>query len=265
MNQNTILKGKALKRAMECKDAIRITGNIPLITDTTELITPDIAREMLEKNKHNRPINWKKVEEYAKIMAAGLWTLHSQGIILDAHGNILTGQKRLWAVIYSGVSVLFRISRGCPANTAHLLDRGTPQTGRDLATRSTERKHSPVESSMARAIAFLRGHKSLNPDILADIMVKKEKAFSSILEITKGTKKTKAVLMVLAALNFITDDPEILAAMAAKVNIISDELTRELRPTSAEACWGKGVAFVMALEQARKCVERNIANRGKAT
>ena len=38
---------KAMRRAAMTKDAIRISGDVPLITDTTELITPELAQEML--------------------------------------------------------------------------------------------------------------------------------------------------------------------------------------------------------------------------
>ena len=91
-----MIKGKALRKALETKEAYRLTEDIPLIIDTTEWITPETAQEMLKRNKHNRPVNWNKVEEYADIMAGGQWQLHAQGIILDCDGNILTGQKRLW-------------------------------------------------------------------------------------------------------------------------------------------------------------------------
>ena len=74
---------KALRRALETSDALRVNANVPLIVDRTELITPEIAREMLKKNQRNRPINWTKVDEYAAIMKAGKWELHAQGIILD--------------------------------------------------------------------------------------------------------------------------------------------------------------------------------------
>lgn len=46
------LKGRSLKRALETKDAARLLdGDIPLITDTTELITVEKAQELLKKNK----------------------------------------------------------------------------------------------------------------------------------------------------------------------------------------------------------------------
>lgn len=247
-----MLKGKALRRALETKDAIRVTGDVPLITDTTELITPAIAQEMLKKNKNNRPINWRKVEEYSDIMSRGEWKLHSQGIIFDETGNLLTGQKRLWAVIYSGVSVLMRVSRGCPADTVRIIDRGTPQTGKDLASRETKRKHSPSESSVCRAYLCLKGIKS-NPDVLADAMIENSETLLCLMKETKGTKKTKAVLMMLAAILAAPSGTD-KAKAARNIDSFAAVLDRNLHPCPAEKCWGHGAAFTMAMVAAQKCL-----------
>ena len=160
-------KLKGMKRAAQSADAHRLSGDIPLIVDTTELITPEVAEKMLQKNKANRPISWPKVEQYKKMMLEDKWHFHSQGIILDETGNILTGQKRLWAVAMSGIAQYFRVSRGTPAQLAHLIDRGTPQSARDLASRKTERKHSPTENSICRAWYAIEGNLKPTADDIA--------------------------------------------------------------------------------------------------
>ncbi len=252
------MKGKALKRAMVCNDNIRLDGNVPLIVDKTELITPQTAHEMLQHNKRNRPINWKKVEEYAELMSSGKWKLHPQGIILDKTGNILTGQKRLWAVIYSDMSVYMRVSRGCLPDAARMIDRGTPQTARDLATRETERKHSQIEASLAKGISILNGDKVASPDKIADIIINRAKSLELIVKETKGTKKTKSVLMILSAVCFKTNDPETIKNMAARTVLLAGKLEENLLPSQADKCWGRGVAFVLAMEQAKKCIENEM-------
>lgn len=250
------MKGRALRRALETKDLIRISGEVPAITDTTEWITPCVAQEMLKHNKANRPINWNKVEEYADIMAAGKWELHAQGIVLDGEGNILTGQKRLWAVVYSGVEgVYMRISRGSPATSAKLLDRGTPQSARDLAARVTERKHSPTEASIARAICALRGNKRPSIDELSDMITENEKTAKILLEETKNIKKTKAVIMILAAISEVSSSKILnLVAISGLIERLADKLDASLKPETADKCWGKGAAFSLAMEQAKKCI-----------
>jgi len=250
-----MIKGKALRRALETKDAVRITGDVPLITDTTELITPQIANEMLKNNTRNRPINWKKVEEYADIMARGEWKLHSQGIVFDENGVLLTGQKRLWAVIYSETSVYMRVSRGCPADTVRILDRGEPQSARDLAARETGRKHSPTETSIARGISVLRGVNKPSRDFLADILVEKTEILKIMLDETKGTKKTKPIMMILAAICNEHNDRDKIKNLSRNVEGIAQKLEQSLIPSTADKCWGKGVAFVLAMESAKQCVQ----------
>lgn len=246
---------KALRRAAELPDIIRIKGDVPLIRDLTELITPQIAQEMLKHNKANRPVNWKKVEEYADIMSKGEWKLTSQGIIFDNHGELLTGQKRLWAVIYSDTAVYMRVSRGCPADTVRMLDRGEPQSARDLAARETTRKHSPYEISIARGALLLRGIVKPSKDKLADYLIEKKVILSEILSQTKGTKKTRGVLMVLAAISLM-DDISSIKLKSCNAESYAKELDSILCPSSAEECWGRGTAFTVAMGQAKKCIER---------
>lgn len=248
------LKGKALQRAMSCSDSIRLTGNVPLIIDKTESITPLIAHEMLQHNKNNRPINWKKVEEYADMMRKGEWKLHSQGIILDEKGNILTGQKRLWAIIYSDVAVNMRVSRGCPSDTARMIDRGDPQSSRDLAARETTRKHSPYEVNLARAMLVLRDNTKPSKDQIADIMIQKAEIFKTVLSETKGTKKTRSILMILAVICFMSRDIAEAKALSLQAENFATKLDNLLSPSSADQCWGKGVAFTLAMKQAQMSV-----------
>ena len=250
------MKGRALRRALETTDIGRIGGDVPLIVDTTELITPEVAYEMLLHNTANRPIQWPKVEEYAAIMKAGHWKLHAQGIILDTHGNVLTGQKRLWAVIYAGVSVYMRVSRGNPPDTARVIDRGTPQTARDLATRGTGTKHTAVEASLARALLVLKGRVRPSTDELADMIEANTPRATVLLRMTAGTRKTRPILMVMAALCAPTVEASRAEALAAQITDLAAELEVALQPRAAAECWGRGVAFSLAMEHARRIVAR---------
>jgi hypothetical protein len=243
-----------MRRALETGDAIRVNADLPLITDRTEMITPEIAQEMLKHNRKNRPINWRKVEEYAEIMRAGHWKLHAQGIVLDRDGNILTGQKRLWAVIKSGIAVYFRVSRGNLPETATLLDRGTPQTARDLAARETERRHSPTESSIARAISVMTGVPRPSVDDLALIMTTYASVVQELLNQAHRTKKSRGVLMILAAIAYDHGDLD-RSKLLPQVADLAVRLDEQLAPHTAEQCWGRGAAFGLAMARAREIVK----------
>lgn len=248
------MRGKALRRALQTNEIDRISFNMSKITDSSELISPELAYEMLLKNKNNRPINWSAVERYAEIMRTGGWKMHAQGIILDTNGNILTGQKRLWAVIYSGQTIPMRVSRGNPPDTARYIDRGTSQTSRDLAARYTGRKHSPTEASIARAILALRGELKPSVDSLADIIQSNASTCSWVLSSVNGTKKTKSVIMILAALCDAFGDGSRLDGAIRNTQAIADSLRDALSPNTVEACWNKGAAFSLAMGLARKIV-----------
>lgn len=246
------MKGKALRRALSTADNLRVNAAVPLIVTTTELVTPDMAKAMLTKNKKNRPVNWRKVDEYAELMRMGRWRLHDQGIMLDTEDNILTGQKRLWAVIRSGMNVYLRISRGNPPDTAVVIDRGVPQSSRDLAARETGRKHSPIEVSIMRALLVLNGQLKPSTDDLAVALEQYGVVLTVLLAQMQGMRKTREVLMLLAALldRFGDEAPTHLTVLP----VLIDRLVARLAPRTAAECWGHGAAFSLAMEQARQLV-----------
>ncbi len=244
---------RARKRAAET-GAVRQDDSLPLITDETVLVTPELAQEMLKKNERNRPIGWKKVEEYSDLMRAGKWRLHSQGIVIDAKGNILTGQKRLWAVVYADVPVYMRISRGSPTDVAHLLDRGTTQTARDLAARESGRKYSPAESSIARAVLAGDGNVQPSKDQLSDTMVLVDKNLSMVIRMNRGAKKTRGLLMIMAAVCSCAPTAEDAETISNKATEMVQELEMSLSPHKPSECWGKGAAFGLAMEKAKQIV-----------
>lgn len=102
------------------------------ITITRELITPEIATAMLEKNTNNRPTNQSRVLQYAADMRAGEWRENHQGIAFDVHGNARDGQHRLWAVIESGVSVYMHVARGLSEEACATIDQGRARSVRDV-------------------------------------------------------------------------------------------------------------------------------------
>lgn len=251
------MKGKALRRALQTNDIIRIGGEVPLLTDETELITPNRAYELLEANKKNRPINWRRVEQYAAIMKQGEWKVHGQGLMLDTKGNILTGQHRLWAVIYAEVSVPMRISRGNPEDVATVIDRGIPQSARDLAGRQTGRKHSPIEASLARAILAADGCLRPSTDLLSSTIVTHQQVIRAVLAATQGTKKTRAAIMILGAVCLLlrATDTDAAVTRAVRVDELCTKLEERLAPQTPKHCWGRGAAFGLAMQHAVQCIK----------
>ena len=69
-------------------------------------ITPEIAKNMLERNmKNNRRVSHDVVQRYARIMRGGGWSLTHQGIAFDDKGKLIDGQHRLNAIVQANVPV----------------------------------------------------------------------------------------------------------------------------------------------------------------
>lgn len=242
------LKGKALRRALATTDSGRLAGDVPLIQNKLELIGPEYAQDLLLRNKCNRPINWKEVERIADVMRRGEWLAHGQGILLDGDGNILTGQHRLWAVIYANLSVHMMVSRGNPPESARVIDRGRSQTARDLASRNTGRKHSPTEQSIVRAAWAAKGITDPTVDEVAALMEGASDRISRLLVSSRHIKKSRAVLMILGAL--CDSEPHQISDREGRIEQYADALTASLAPYPVEKLWNKGAAFGLAMNKA---------------
>jgi len=90
-------------------------------TETT-MVTPDMARVWLQKNKINRAVNLSRVKLYAEEMKRGRWFLHHQGIAFYEDGTFADGQHRLLAIIESGRSVPMTVTRGLTAEAGLMID-----------------------------------------------------------------------------------------------------------------------------------------------
>lgn len=73
-------------------------------------VTPDIAAEMLERNTMNRNISLKHVKNLAHAMTCGNWAENGETIAIAEDGTLLDGQHRLWAVIESGLPIVFLVA-----------------------------------------------------------------------------------------------------------------------------------------------------------
>lgn len=93
---------------------------------TFETITPALAESMLKNlgRMENRAIRPGRLEMYASDMSAGQWQQSGVPIIFDAEGGLIDGQHRLAAVVRSGITQVFAVSRGVPRENVTTLDAG---------------------------------------------------------------------------------------------------------------------------------------------
>ena len=92
------------------------------------LVTPDMARAILENNAENRLINNLAVERYAAAMLRGEWHLNGQNIIIASNGELNDGQHRLHGVIMADIPVAMGLQFGVARESRTTLDVGNKRT-----------------------------------------------------------------------------------------------------------------------------------------
>lgn len=95
-----------------------------MITTEIVTVTPELAREWLKANTKNRPLDKRKVGQYANDMKSGNWPLNGEAIKFGESKRLFDGQHRLKAVDESGVSVPMLVIRGLDESTFTTIDTG---------------------------------------------------------------------------------------------------------------------------------------------
>jgi hypothetical protein len=96
------------------------------------LVTPQLARQWMESNTHNRRLREGMVAAYAADMAAGAWQWNGDSIKFAADGALLDGQHRLAAVIRAEKTVLMLVVRGLAREAQDTVDGGAKRKFSDI-------------------------------------------------------------------------------------------------------------------------------------
>lgn len=79
-----------------------------------EEVTPEMARDMLGHNSHNRSIRPKHVSNLVKDLKEGRWCMNGDTICISEDGTLIDGQHRLTAVVTSGVTATMMVVYNLP-------------------------------------------------------------------------------------------------------------------------------------------------------
>lgn len=159
---------------------------------STELITPEIAKEYLKKSKPNRTIK-QRVHLFADEMKRGNWQLNGEPICFDEDGYLINGQHRLHAVIESGCSVLVTICRNV-SRDVNVYDRGTPRSISDILTMKGYQKDIANQNFVGMArLHFMVSSESRCPSdsMVLDFIIKYKDDMCKIIAITPNKKDKK--------------------------------------------------------------------------
>lgn len=89
-----------------------------------EIITPNIAKDLLERNLNNRRLNSKTVAYYKDQMLQGKWRENGETLKIAEDGTLLDGQHRLAAIVESALAVPMMVARGVDPSVVVTIDTG---------------------------------------------------------------------------------------------------------------------------------------------
>lgn len=97
------------------------------------LVTPSMAKAILEKNISNRNVRQLKVNQYADEMNSGRWKEDTfEFIKISKSGNLIDGQHRLLAIIKANTSISMQIAYNVPDDVYSVLDTGINRNTGDV-------------------------------------------------------------------------------------------------------------------------------------
>lgn len=97
-----------------------------------ELITPELAAALLEKNPSNRPVSKSTVYRYATQIKQGTFEANGESIIISSDGELLDGQHRLMAVVQAKMPIIGLIVSNVPKDVFHTIDAGKTRNAADV-------------------------------------------------------------------------------------------------------------------------------------
>jgi hypothetical protein len=108
-------------------------GSEPMETRLT-LVTPQMAREWLERNSDNRPLRPNVVDGFLSAYRRGEWKITHQGIAFAKSGRLLDGQHRLTFIseMPEGTVVPMNVSVDLDDDARDCMDQGFKRTTSDL-------------------------------------------------------------------------------------------------------------------------------------
>lgn len=101
------------------------------IKSVATLMTPQMARKLLQANRENRPQKGKFIDYLVKEIKEGRWLTTSDGIGVATTGRVLNGQHRLEAIARAGVPVTVIVTTGLDEQAFMVTDNGNKRSVAD--------------------------------------------------------------------------------------------------------------------------------------
>lgn len=180
---------------------------------TSTLVTPTMAKKLLEQNKSNRNVRNRSVIKYANDMENGRCKTNTAECIKIAHdGSIIDGQHRLLAIIKSNTAVLIHLATGLDREVFDVIDTGSNRSATDI---------------------FLIDGIKYNQAIPSIIQM----YFSLQLNTESAKLKSRAKLTNAELLAFYHDDPKRWQFVARQTSVWYNNFAKILHPSVIGSCF----------------------------
>ena len=125
-----------------------------------ELITPEIAEELLKKNPKNRPLKEDATRRYRREMERGKWQFNGESIKVCEDGSLMDGQHRLKAIIEFGAPQELVVVRNLQRKAFSTIDIGKKRSVQDMLAINGYQYYTQL-SSAAKIIFMYNGTKEI--------------------------------------------------------------------------------------------------------
>lgn len=137
-----------------------------------QFITPEMAKDFLLSNTHNRLVNLKLVDRYSDDIRFDRWKSNTGETIKVAEsGRILDGQHRLHAIIKAEKGINIHLATGLNDEVFDVIDTGKNRSGVDVFTINGTANASIMPSIIQSYINVKKSRIKLNTKGLTNNMV----------------------------------------------------------------------------------------------
>ncbi len=215
--------------------------------EMSQLITPEIAEELLKYNNCNRPISNKSIEAFTKDMNEGRWKNDGATIRISKNNRLLDGQHRLTSIVATKKAQRMFIVAGLDDDTFDTIDTGKRRTPGDvLGIHGYE--HPYIAGAAIRIIAAIKDRNAAT--LFAGLFQHKKLTNQEVLNIIKDApginNSVKASLKypfaarllskgAVAGLHYLFDDKdpvlchELFIGIDSGVALLPDSIIYQLR------------------------------------
>lgn len=142
------------------KNSTILTTNLRLVKI---LITPELAKDLLELNFSNRSVKTNNLKKIKRAIINGEWDSDNGEVLtINVNGDLTNGQHRLIAIIETGVSVPLHFILNVSEESIITMDSGSPRSASDLLKIKNFKNVSTLSAIISLQFGFSRGNNRLH-------------------------------------------------------------------------------------------------------